>query len=131
LLKYFGDKSSEVSVFTYFAATFAKDYNFWTSGANEGEYCDTSKVYSWCSAGTRLFKRADVAVDWVNATKEPGANERCLVLRAKAAKYGLDFSQCSIKNSVLCEVSWILCIAIILFEKHIEVTQHHILFYST
>jgi hypothetical protein len=88
-----------------FAAKFGKDFDFWTSGANEGEYCDTVKVYSWCSTGTR-FQRMDVAVDWVNKTKEPAANERCLVLRAKAKKYGLDFSPCDVQSSVLCEVSF-------------------------
>jgi hypothetical protein len=71
------------------------------------EYCDSSKAYSWCSDATQ-FIRADVAVGWVSATKEPGVNERCLVLQMKAEQYGLDFSQCSAQNSVLCEVS-LLC----------------------
>jgi len=61
-------------------------------------------MYSWCSDASK-FSKAE-AVGWVNAAKEPGDNERCLVLQAKAASYGLDFSQCGVKNSVLCEVSF-------------------------
>jgi len=69
------------------------------------EKCDSSKVYSWCSDAT-IFSRENVAVGWVNSTKEPGENERCLVLQMKGEQFGLDFSQCSAKNSVLCEVSF-------------------------
>jgi hypothetical protein len=61
-------------------------------------------MYSWCSDASKFSKVE--AVGWVNATKEPGNDERCLVLQAKAASYGLDFSQCGVKNSVLCEVSF-------------------------
>jgi hypothetical protein len=89
-----------------FAGKFAKEYKFWTSGTNVAEHCDSSKVNSWCSDSTK-FSKAD-AVGWVNATKEPGNNERCLVLQAKAATYGIDFSQCGVKNSVLCEVSFLV-----------------------
>jgi len=86
-----------------FAATYNKSFDFWTSGANEGEYCDSEKVYSWCSNGKR-FRKQDISLNWVDGTKEPSPAERCLALKTKDADFSLDFAECGSKRSLLCEV---------------------------
>jgi len=87
----------------FFPAYYGKSFDFWTSGANEGEYCDTEKVYSWCSNGKRV-RRQEISVNWVDAAKEPTSAERCLSLKTKDADFGLAFAECVSKRSLLCEV---------------------------
>jgi len=88
-----------------FTGNFGKSYDFWTSGANEGEFCDSEKVYSWCSNGKRV-RRQEISMNWVDGTKEPSPAERCLALKTKDADFGLDFVECGSKRSLLCEVCW-------------------------
>jgi len=92
-----------VHILLFYAVKFSKTLEFWTSGANEGEYCDTEKVYSWCSMEKRV-RRQEISANWMDATKEPTASERCLSLQLKDAKYGLGFSNCGSKHSIICEV---------------------------
>jgi hypothetical protein len=80
--------------------------SFWTSGANEGEHCDAEQMYSWCSNGTQV-KRADISLPWADANP-PSAQERCLALNLKDAKFALDYVQCNDEKHVLCEVDRLL-----------------------
>jgi len=101
-VKCFQTNNFEMEIAT---ATYRKSFDFWTSGANEGEYCDTEKVYSWCSNGKRVRKQ-DISVNWVDGTKEPTSAERCLTLKTKDADSSLAFTECGSKRSLLCEVRW-------------------------
>jgi len=83
------------------------DVSVWTSGSNEGEYCDVvDRKYSWCSTGA-LVSPTDVNktenwVDVFDAAKAPSL--RCLLLTVIAAKAGLSHAGCEEKRPFLCEV---------------------------
>jgi len=86
---------------------YKKALEFWTAGANEGEFCDEEKVYSWCPSDKRV-RRTEINTTWVNPSREPTSSERCLSLQMKVdAKYGLSFSNCTSKFSAICEVGHI------------------------
>jgi hypothetical protein len=78
--------------------------NFWTIGANEGQFCDTAMVYSWCNVG-KLVSKQEISIKWVNTTKAPAINETCLSLQLKDAEFALQHSKCGAdKLSFVCEV---------------------------
>jgi len=100
-IEFFNQKNLNKNISSALGATF----DFWTSGANEGEFCDVEMVYSWCTSGVRV-RRQDIAAKWVNLSKQPAPTERCLTFHTKDSDFGLDFSTCASKYSLVCEVRW-------------------------
>jgi hypothetical protein len=76
--------------------------SFWTSGANEGEYCDVEQTYSWCAEGTQV-KRKEMTLPFVDANP-PDAKERCLSLNLKESNFSLDYVECTATKYTICEV---------------------------
>jgi hypothetical protein len=80
------------------------------SGANEGEFCDTEGVYSWCSSGKHVFK-TEIQLHFVdkNTTLKPA--DRCLALKSVDSALGLYHAPCNTsidKKSAICEVKNII-----------------------
>jgi hypothetical protein len=79
---------------------------FWTSGANEDEFCDVDSIYNWCSINKTVLKN-DIDVTWTTSTTSPATNERCLSLQSDASSFSLRHSDCAnAKRSVICEVGY-------------------------
>jgi hypothetical protein len=83
---------------------------FWTSGSNEGEFCNAQNVYTWCSIenGT-LFQQHQLPGSdmWRNSKAKDFELDRCVVYKlneSTADKPGLEHSACSAKKFYICEV---------------------------
>jgi len=85
---------------------------FWTSGSNEGDFCNTLNVYSWCSLENTLllpdyFTEAGSKVVWKNMTAKKPDVDRCLVLglnKTDKEITGLEHETCNATNFYICEV---------------------------
>jgi hypothetical protein len=78
----------------------------WTSGANEGEYCDVEKIYSWCAINGTRVKREAISLPWADANP-PEARERCLSVHTKAPAFPIDDAECNVdKLYAVCEVKF-------------------------
>jgi len=88
---------------------------FWTSGSNEGEFCNTLNVYGWCSALNKSlllpeFLAANKTKFWSNATAANPETDRCLAFnfnKTKDDKVGFIHQQCNATNNYICEVCYI------------------------
>jgi len=78
----------------------------WTSGSNEGNFCDVERTYSWCSIGALIsptdVNKTDNWVDVLDASK--AASLRCLSLTVNGTKTGLAHANCEEKRPFVCEV---------------------------
>jgi hypothetical protein len=94
------------------AALRATGASFWTSGSNEGEYCNTLNVYSWCSLNGTLMKPEFLALGggasyWKNTAATNPADERCLIYSLNSTSSettGLEHASCNASNYYICEV---------------------------
>lgn len=94
------------------AATIATEY--WTSGSNEGDFCDVEQLYSWCSLG-RTYRGSDMnssALMRGNST-----NNRCLALDVMMAM--MVYSGCAERKELVCQVRKILKPSILCLAKYI------------
>jgi len=87
-----------------FLAKYKTAFDFWTSGANEGEFCDTESIFSWCSIEKRVRKE-EIKINWSLTTNQPTAAQRCLDLKVgKDASVDLALSDCASKLPFVCQV---------------------------
>jgi len=73
-------KTTFIIIYIKFSGKFPAQVDYWTSGANEGEFCVEEQAFSWCSTG-KLFRKADVLANWAAAAKDSTATERFLTLK--------------------------------------------------
>jgi len=77
---------------------------FWTSGADEGEFCDTLDVHNWCASDQK--QAINLTTDlWANRTVS--AANRCHTFRFNTTakeSTGLQLSACNQTNFYICEV---------------------------
>jgi hypothetical protein len=86
--------------------------SFWSSGSNEGDLCNTLKVYSWCSLESTLIAPEFVSpggnnLFWRNSTAGDAEMDRCLVYKLNSSSSeiaGFEHSPCSAQNFYICEV---------------------------
>jgi hypothetical protein len=86
---------------------------FWTSGSNEGEYCNLQNVFNWCSqtegnstvfvpeflakVGNKYFR---------NMLANDSAIDRCLAFKLNATKNetsGFELEECNKTMKYICE----------------------------
>jgi hypothetical protein len=85
---------------------------FWTSGSNEGDFCDTLNVNSWCSLNETLllpeFFEANGNMSlYRNVTSGNKTLERCLALNlngTNSERFVMEHSMCNKTNFYICEV---------------------------
>jgi hypothetical protein len=83
--------------------------NVWTSGSNEGDFCDVERSFSWCSAGSKINDSILNNTEYWANNQIPGENltpKKCLSLNFNSPlrNVGLVQSQCDELNSLLCLV---------------------------
>lgn len=92
----------------WFIALRATGASFWTSGSNEGEFCNTLNVYSWCSFNRTLLQPEFFGETyWKNKTAANSEMDRCLIYKLNETaleKTGLEHASCAANNFYICEV---------------------------
>jgi len=80
----------------------------WTSGSNEGTFCDVERTYTWCSSGS-IISEVDVnkTDNWLDIPGKQSASTRCLSMSLNATTRALTHKSCEEKMPFLCEVNLI------------------------
>jgi len=86
--------------------------SFWTSGSNEGEFCNSLNVYSWCSLNKTLLQPEFLASGggasyWKNTTAANSEADRCLIYKLNetvSENTGFEHAPYSANNFYICEV---------------------------
>jgi len=68
----------------FFPAKYKKALEFWTSGTNEGEFCDVENIFAWCATEKRVAK-TEMALRWETTAKAPTSLERFISLKLAAS----------------------------------------------
>jgi len=83
------------------------DGSVWTSGSNEGSFCDVERTSAWCSTAA-IISATDV--NNIASYKFPSENvtsDRCLSLNVTSSSIQLTHANCNKSQQFLCEViSW-------------------------
>jgi len=84
--------------------------SIWTSGSNEGEFCDIEDKYSWCSINS-LINQSDVnnTKYWSKMATANSTADRCLELITNDTQIGLHNAYCNDKKPFMCEVRCFKC----------------------
>jgi len=88
----------------------ATGVDFWTSGSNEGDFCNTLNVYSWCSSNEILAPQLLTQPYWRNLTAKDPELDRCLAFKFNKTDLeitGFEHEPCNSTNFYICEVLYI------------------------
>jgi hypothetical protein len=83
--------------------------NVWTSGSNEGDFCDVKRSFAWCSTGSKINDSVLNNTEYWANNLIPGENltpKKCLSLdfNSSLGNVGLVQSECEELRSLLCLV---------------------------
>jgi hypothetical protein len=106
VLLIFDLKNNVIMHIFIFIDSFPSLDDFWTSGANEGDFCNTEGVYGWCSNGKRVIK-TNIQLTFLDLKKVIKPLDRCLALQSVNSALGLYHTPCSNTNekTAICEVN--------------------------
>jgi hypothetical protein len=83
--------------------------NVWTSGSNEGDFCDVKRSFAWCNTGSKIDDSILNNTEYWANNQIPGEDltpKKCLSLNFNSSlkSVGLVQSHCDELSSLLCVV---------------------------
>ncbi|XP_059474381.1 uncharacterized protein LOC132196029 [Neocloeon triangulifer] len=77
--------------------------NYWTSGANDGSFCDVENVYTWCAPNVTVAPDDVTMLKYWSIAKTFNAiTDRCIAIQFNATSASIYFTQCENKLAYIC-----------------------------